>query len=131
MVDLDDSPVEPAEGLPGLNAQRRTARDADAWAEEGEIVALTEIAVEPRQADDQPVHDDREHEDALVQPAQADLTAVAEAVLLDATPVDPVEDQDQDQPAEAAADLSADREPEMADADADRPKRRGWWSGNR
>ena len=129
VVDLDDSPVEPAEGLPGLNAQRRTARDADAWAEEGEIVALTEIAVEPQQADDQPVHDDREHDDALVQPAQADLTAVAEAVLLDATPVDPVEDQDQ--PAEAAADLSADREPEMADADADRPKRRGWWSGNR
>ena len=32
---------------------------------------------------------------------------------------------------EAADDRPAEREPEMAEADPDRPKRRGWWSGNR
>ncbi|TBN41091.1 ribonuclease E/G [Paracoccus subflavus] len=134
VVDLEEPPHQAVEGLPGLNARPETAWESGASAEEGEIVPVTELAVEPQPAKEQPMH-----ADIVSQPVQPDTTAIAEAVLLDATTAS-AGDQSPDpvaEPAQSAESKSAgpaaplDREPEMAEADADRPKRRGWWSGNR
>ncbi|MDQ1899928.1 ribonuclease E/G [Paracoccus sp. WLY502] len=141
VVDLRDQPDERAESLPGLNA-RPEPQDplagaspaagvsaSDAATEEGEIVALSEIAVEP-QAAETPSSEEMER-------LQAEETVIAQIVA------EAPEQAWAEEPADAAPDPTPDPapelvpepapapEPEMAEADSDRPKRRGWWSGNR
>ncbi len=157
VVDLQDASDEPAEALPGLNA-RPEPQDplaggspagevpaGEAATEDGEIVALSEIAVEPQAAEDAGTEAvspaDVSPED--VAKLEAEETAVAQIVAEApeqahaAEPADAVANPTPDPAPELVAapeheaDAAAAREPEMADAEAGRPKRRGWWSGNR
>ncbi|WEF25208.1 ribonuclease E/G [Paracoccus sp. S3-43] len=126
VVDLAEAAEEPAEALPGLNAR---PEPKEVPAEDGEIVPLSEIAAEPQAADPEP------QAQAFV---PAELVAVeVEETMVEALVIDTPEPQgaepeaDGDQSRPAPQDLPAEPEPEMAEAEADRPKRRGWWSGNR
>ncbi len=135
VVDLQDQGDEPIEALPGLNAHRN---QVDAPTEDGEIVPLSEIASEPQAADAEPQED--AFLPAAVVAVQIEET-VTETVILetsrseaqaDASEVQPDESQAETiepAPVESAESSSAEREPEMAEDD--RPRRRGWWSGNR
>ena len=149
VVDLQDQPDEPVEAMPGLNARREPAETPD----EGEIVPLSEIATEPQAAQPEPLAEDflpagvvavgieeTVIEAVLVESAQSeaaqgeaeDEAAQGSTVEDEAAQGIPVEDQTAgSEPAELFDDRPAEREPEMAEADPDRPKRRGWWSGNR
>ena len=150
VVDLQDQGDEPIEALPGLNAHRN---QVDAPTEDGEIVPLSEIATEPQAAQPEPQAEDflpagvvavgveeTVIEAVLVESAQSeaaqgeaeDEAAQGSTVEDEAAQGIPVEDQTAgSEPAESFDDRPAEREPEMAEADPDRPKRRGWWSGNR
>ncbi|GGF67972.1 ribonuclease E [Paracoccus acridae] len=141
VVDLHDQPDERAESLPGLNA-RPEPQDplagaspaaevpaTDAATEEGEIVALSEIAVEPQAAETP-----SSEEMARLQSEETVIARiVAEASEQDQAeePADAAPDPTPDPATELAPEPAPAPEPEMAEADADRPKRRGWWSGNR
>lgn len=127
VVDLRDNADEPVPTLPGLNGvpEQETASDdaaPEGTGDEGEIVPVSEIAVEPMPADPEP---EAEPLVAAIVPDQASDAQVEE------TGGDVAEHQ----PEPAAHDLaempSPEREPEMAEAEDDRPKRRGWWSGQR
>ncbi|MTD98986.1 Rne/Rng family ribonuclease [Paracoccus sp. YIM 132242] len=143
VVDLQDAPGDQAESLPGLNARPEPALAAE---EEGEIVPLSEIASEPQASEPEPqaeafvpadvvaVHVEETVIDALVVETAEPETAEPES----AEPESAEPDAPQEQPAaapepeaEPVVETPAEREPEMAEAEADRPKRRGWWSGNR
>ena len=99
---------------------------------------LSEIASEPQAADAEPQED--AFLPAAVVAVQIEET-VTETVILetsrsdaqaDASEVQPDESQAETiepAPVETAESSSAEREPEMAEDD--RPRRRGWWSGNR
>ncbi|WP_126153800.1 Rne/Rng family ribonuclease [Paracoccus haematequi] len=126
VVDLADAPEEPAEALPGLNARPEPKDDPS---EDGEIVPLSEIAAEPQAADPEP------QADAFV---PAELVAVeVEQTVVEALVIEAPEPQDaepeaaENHPEPTPPAAPAEPEPEMAEAEADRPKRRGWWSGNR
>ncbi|WP_347139030.1 Rne/Rng family ribonuclease [Paracoccus sp. SSK6] len=130
VVDLREAPDEAAESLPGLNARPEPAPVE----EEGEIVPLSEIASEPQAAEPEPQAEDFVPADLVAVQVEETAVAAPEPEVAQAeTP--------QDQPAEPAApeaepapvETPAEREPEMAEAEteAERPKRRGWWSGNR
>ncbi|SNR65211.1 RNAse E [Paracoccus sediminis] len=136
VVDLRDNADEPAPSLPGLNArpERGAAPESladDRIEEDGDIVALSEIAVEPQAADPEPEAGAVLMAEPQTGAAAAEIGATgtdrAEPARADA--VDPAEAL----PApEAGPDAgAAGREPEMAEADDGRPKRRGWWSGHR
>lgn len=138
VVDLQDAPGDQAESLPGLNARPEPALPAE---EEGEIVPLSEIASEPQAAEAEPqaeafvpaevvaVHVEETVIEALVVETDRPEGAEPESARTDAP-----QEQHATAPepeAEPAVEAPAEREPEMAEAEAERPKRRGWWSGNR
>ena len=144
VVDLQDQSAEPAESLPGLNARRDPA-------EEGEIVPLSEIALEPQaepQAAEPQAAEPEPQPDAFL---PGDVVATEEAVAAEVEAADlaapeavaqpepvvepaqtdlsqpaPAAEQQPGQPGQSAQ--PAEPEPEMAEAESGRPKRRGWWS---
>ncbi|MCZ0961903.1 Rne/Rng family ribonuclease [Paracoccus benzoatiresistens] len=144
VVDLRDPSDEPVESLPGLNARRE--EPVESIEEEGEIVPLSEIASEPKAAAEaEPQAEAFVPADVVaVQVEETVIEAlVVEAVEPESAPAEAPEDQPaatetaaepepapEPAPAESAS-APAEREHEMADAESDRPKRRGWWSGNR
>ena len=147
-MDLDDQSEEPAESLPGLNA-RPEPQDplagtspagevpaGEAATQDGEIVALSEIAVEPQEAGSEAVSppDMAPEEMAMLQAEEtviAQIVAEAPEQARAAEPADQAPDPTPDPAPELVPDPAPAREPEMAEAEADRPKRRGWWSSSR